>query len=860
MSELDKKQELTSICVNRLKELGLVDEKYRRKLRDEIIEIDVQGQFDYFLDHYNRGSYWNENVHNLLVPFLLGLCDSFDITQDSAATMGEWPDIDVDYIDAVREYLRYEWAPKVFGKDHVCNIGTYSTYNLKQSLLDMARVHGKDRYELLAITKQFATKDDDGDALTWESAIELYPAFRKYCEENPDVATSARNMCGRKRNQGQHAGGFIISSVPITDFVPLVRNNLDEPLRTAWSEGQSAQDLQEVGLIKLDVLSSEMQAQIADCIGMISSRYGIDKICALEDGPNWSDDSYLNDPDCMKMADRADLRFVFQFDSDGIRRLVKMGGADGFRDLEAYSALYRPSALSSKMHESYCNRKNKKEEYSIHPRLEPYLSKTYGVLVYQEDVMNVLNVAGGIPSRDCYDVIKAISKKKIEKFAKYKDLFISNCQERLDMSQEQAAEFWNYIEAFAGYGFNKAHTCTYTHVSARQLYLKCHYPVEFFCSRLNRIKGSDELLRDCKRDAESHGVRVNPIDLNRSLENFSIYCEGIPSDKDEIYFGLSKLKFVGEDVSRRIVELRNQRPFEGFEDFLSRFGTDAKVVQAVIALRLFDEADPVTLYSYYEAYKQHHKQQDARIKRFDSALEKYALQLKEITGLNYELSIESIERAIVKLEEDKNTAAVKLLNRMKGNFKRTMTNNASRSVQEMPSLKDFVCPENFKIKDDVLELLTDREKAEMHYYGFCWTSPMADCPDVEGFTFDKFNNANYGPNQAGPVEGIIQESREFTSKKGTRYRVVELMDANWECNKIYVWEDENVRFKPILRNGNFVRLRIVHSNFGTSNYNLQSYPRHKRHLAPPKDSDFRVVLLKDGTKRQLPEAKVDNQD
>jgi len=1240
---MTKKEELLKRCVKRLQSLGHVnDGRYRDRLKYELIEIDVQEKYEYFLGHFHKKTHWAKNDHNLLVPYLLGLCPDFDIEQEPGSVMGEYPDIDMDFLVCVRDYLRNEWAPKEFGKDNVAHIGTYQTYVLKQALIDMARVFGLDRDEIQVITKQFATKDNEGDLLTWEKAQELYPAFKKWCQKYPEAADAAHKLQGRIRNMSQHAGGFIISSKPLKGFAPLVRNKKDDSLMTAWPEGQTSQDLMQVGLVKFDLLASEMQEQIVDCIGLVLERHGLEGICTVPGGPTWSDDSYLDDMKAIKMADRSDLRFIFQFDSDGIRRLVKSGGVDRFQDLEAYSALYRPGPLNNKVHDVYCRRKKGLEEYEIHPVLQKYLAKTYGVMCihedtlisladgrqmpikrvrrgdmvhsvnlvdkvvghkechgcgptrvsdglkmtlsngysvvltsdhkvltyegmkpvgqldendliaapailphcsntdlpdiswlgdwrdaaylfgqlvgdgnfgtgstlctgtkrnhdivvrwikgrfpklflheyfhcrswyvgiscsdllnrdgygnrktkwhklledmclkksckekfvpdailsatddiraaflsglvdsdgclfvsgkrnqicfftsaserllhgirqllagfgivsaqrknriyvndtekfsdvvgeflvvkkfegrltngghssfvpkwairekcqfsgvsqrqfckehkvsrgvmrtvrnlvthnvanrcgvdcgdlryypvkrlevvkdqrfygmsvadyhnlvangivvsncYQEQIMQILHAVGKVPLRDAYDVVKAISKKKIEKFAKYKETFIGNAQVVLGISQEEALKFWKQIEEFANYGFNKAHSCAYTHQSSRQLWLKAHFPLEFYCTMLNHVRGDvkrslHEKIRDCKRNSELHGVKVNPVNINRSCMNFCI-----PDGEDEVYFGFSNIKFVGEDAGSRIVDLREEDgDFESFRDFLDRFGTDARVVQSLVALGAFDDADPLTLWRYYGFYKNHAKKRQERIKRFSTAMGRYQEQYDELVDDGQVVHEESIDAALEHI--DKDSEAAKKLRRLRGNYRRSVTRFQENSVvdQNIKSLSEFAeSPVESSIKEEVYETLIDKEKAEMQFYGFCWRNPLDVCEDAEGYTFEQARDLPQNREAGYPVEGLIHEVKDKTSAKGNKFRVLKLVDANWEMALVYVWAEEKERFKDEFKEGNIVRLRILPPWYKFNHFQLLSFPAYLGRKVPPPESDFRVVVL-----------------
>src|SRR5579859_2914663 len=187
---MNSNTKLTQLCVASLQSKNIYNAKYKERFKNELIEIDVNDKYDYFLKLRDKviaknlsGTIPNEN--NLLVPYLLGISSSFNIDEESSYTIGEFPDIDVDYLPPVRDYLKQEWAPATYGNDYVCSIGSYTTYDLKNSIIDMARVFAADHREILDITTQIGSKDDDGDKLTWDAAIDIYPAFAKYVENNP---------------------------------------------------------------------------------------------------------------------------------------------------------------------------------------------------------------------------------------------------------------------------------------------------------------------------------------------------------------------------------------------------------------------------------------------------------------------------------------------------------------------------------------------------------------------------------------------------------------------------------------------------------------------------------------------------
>ena len=462
MENLDSRERLLKICIQNMQSKGLFDDTYKERLKKEIQEIDSQAEHDYFLNLYDAKYKFNENENNLFVCYILGLCDQFDMSKDPSWIQGEFPDIDVDYLPIIQDYLRNEFCPKAFGRDKVVNIGNYGTFGMKSALLDMARVHGADRNEIQTITKNLQDKDEEGNVLTWEKALELTPELKQYCEKYPEITESARKLIDRNRSRGKHAGGTVISSVKIDDFVPIMIDTDGNPV-SGWTEGLHDQDLQPVGLIKFDVLAIKDLLRISNCCKLIKERHPeIKSISSMEDCSDWTDTSHLNDHKSISLANEAKTRGVFQFDSEGMRNLVKSGGVDSFNDLVAYTALFRPGPLNLGMHERYIERKRGKESWDedVPECIHEVLSKTHGVLCYQEQVMQVLNIVGDIPLIHCEKIRKAISKKKTKEFLKYKEMFLINGSKKtgwpVDSDDNRNIRFlWDQLESFASYGFNK---------------------------------------------------------------------------------------------------------------------------------------------------------------------------------------------------------------------------------------------------------------------------------------------------------------------------------------------------------------------------------------------------------------------
>lgn len=851
----DSREKLIKICTQALISKGLEEEKYKNRLKLEIKEIDNQAEHDYFVELYEKNAKFPKNENNLLVCCLLGFCESFDIGSEPKFIQGEFPDIDVDYLPMVQEYLRNEWCPKRFGRDNVVNIGNYGTFGIKSALLDMARVHGADYQEIQAITKNLQDRDEEGKPITWEKALEIAPDLNEYCNRNPEIADSARRLIDRNRGRGKHAGGTVISSIKIADLVPIMTDTDGNPV-SGWTEGLHDQDLQPVGLIKFDVLAVKDLLRIASCCHLIKKRHPeVKGISSVEGHSDWTDHRYLNDPLALDLANRAETRGIFQFDGEGMRNLIRAGGVTSFDDLVAYSSLFRPGPLGMKMHERYIERKREREEWEDQiPRcLREVLGNTYGVLCYQEQVMKVLNIVGDIPLIHCEKIRKAISKKKTSDFVKYKQMFMENGSKKtgwpIDSDDNRNMRFlWDQIESFASYGFNKSHAVAYTYTSARLLYLKAHYPLEFFCSTLSSESDEDK-VKMYKREAERNGIKINRCDLNKSKVNYEI-IDG------EIYVGFSNIKGIGQEVAEKIVA---GQPYSGFADFLNRFGTDKRIVEPLVNLGVFKDASPNVLTEFYEDFKKWTKGNQDKEKRQNKRREELMDLISSMLVKNHDKSIldhdflvncykegevSKIKPFISKdFNEHDVLAVVKKYGKSSLDFEHKLNFSKNNSI----SFENWTPTNRYPIEKwpSIFEL-------ERKHYGFSWEHPIQKSPDYVGnHSFNIFKEDDTIVN-AGVEVMIIKKPQQKISKKENKYYFVLVEDEDWNVEVVTFWSEDYARFKEELEfwneeqgRGNFLRIRLTKPGAGFKSYTFESPPKAIRHKVVPSDkkNDVRLQIM-----------------
>jgi DNA polymerase III subunit alpha len=480
----------------------------------------------------------------------------------------EAPDIDVDFCQDRREEV-IAYVKRKYGEASVAQIATFGTLAARAAIKDVGRALGVP----LERVNQLTAMVPKTLGITLDESLQQSSELRAAYNADPQVRELidiARRLEGTNRNAGTHAAGVVISNGPLTDYVPLQRvvrkgddagsREGDVAVTTQWVMG----DLEKVGLLKMDFLGLRTLTLLDNCVRLIQKTRGI-KI-----------DLYklpIDDPDSYALLQRGDAKGVFQLESDGIRELLKRMRPDNIRDVIALMALYRPGPLEGGMVDAYVNRKHGREQpiYS-HPVMEEVLAETYGVMVYQEQIMRILNRLGGIELSSAYACIKAISKKKHEIIDQRRAEFIQGAQER-GLSKEQAEEIFGLIVVFGGYGFNKSHTAAYAYVGYQTAYLKAHFRPEFMAALLSsEIEDGNkrDVMVDHIADARRLGVDVLPPSVNASDPEF-----GVRDGK--IVFGLTAIKGVGRGAAEEIVRARSEGgAFKDLYDFCER--VDQKIV------------------------------------------------------------------------------------------------------------------------------------------------------------------------------------------------------------------------------------------------------------------------------------------
>jgi DNA polymerase-3 subunit alpha len=484
----------------------------------------------------------------------------------------EPPDIDIDFDQDRREEV-IQYVKEKYGHKSVAQIGTFGTLAAKAALKDVGRVLNIPLERVNFMCKLVPMKG--AIALDLKDAMGV-PDFKKQYDTDPTVkhwVDVAMKLEGMNRNVGTHAAGVVIASGDITDYVPVQRvmrkdvgedgekNDGEVVVTTQWEMSV----VEKVGMLKMDFLGLRNLTMLDNTVKLIKRTRGIDidpQTLPLDDEATY------------KLLQRGEAKGVFQLESDGMRRLLQQMKPDNIRDLIAVLALYRPGPLESGMVDAYVNRKHGREKFTYeHPVLEEILAETYGVIVYQESIMRILNRLGGIELSKSYAVIKAISKKIPEKIEAGRTDWMKGCAER-GVSQKVAEDIFEKIVFFAGYGFNKSHTAAYAQIGYQTAYLKTHYTAEFMAALLSSEidEGNKrDLMVDHIADARKLGVEVEAPNVNKGQPDFDVV-------NGKIVFGLTAIKGLGRGAAEEIVRKREKDgPYRDLFDFCER--VDLRIVK-----------------------------------------------------------------------------------------------------------------------------------------------------------------------------------------------------------------------------------------------------------------------------------------
>jgi DNA polymerase-3 subunit alpha len=458
------------------------------------------------------------------------------------------PDIDTDFcVERRDEVIAY--VTEKYGADRVAQIVTFGTMAARAAVRDAGRVLGVPLPDVDRVAKLIPSGPT---GLSIAAAVRQIAELTALYDTSPQLRhllDTAKTIEGLARNAGTHAAGVVISDRPLVEYVPLVKFG-DGGVNTQYD----MEWIEKIGLLKMDFLGLRNLTVMHNAVREI--RRTTDAAFALERIP-------LGDAKTLEMLGRGETVGVFQLESEGMKRVCTELQPSRFEDIVALVALYRPGPMEWIAH-YIGNKHGRTRPNYLHPKLEPILAETYGIAVYQEQVMLIARDVAGFSMGEADELRKVMGKKLKDQVPIYRERFIEGAMNHSGITRRLAEEIFAFVEPFAGYGFNKSHAVAYAMIAYQTAYLKANHPLEYFTALLTSVKDRTDKLAEYIEDARRYGIAVLPPDVNESLVDFTVVA-------GQIRFGLSAVKGVGEDAVRAIIDARERAgPFTDLFDFAGR--------------------------------------------------------------------------------------------------------------------------------------------------------------------------------------------------------------------------------------------------------------------------------------------------
>lgn len=537
-------QLLKELLIKSLKEKKLINNKiYIDRVKFELDIITKLNFIDYFLIVYDIINYAKNNnilvgpgrgsAVGSLISYLLSITEIDPLKYDlyferflnpERKTM---PDIDIDFPDDKREEV-IKYCIEKYGKDKVCLISTYDTFQIKSISRELIKQYNIKEYEKNQILEQISNEHPDLEN-----------------EIVKDILSKTNYIKGLYRNRSTHASGVIISNKSLLDTIPLELANKD-----IYQSQYQMNEIEEMGLLKIDFLGLKNLAIINQVINLVKKNNQNFEIKNIS----------LNDKKTFDLINSLETDAIFQLETKGIKSVIKKVGINNFEDLVSILALFRPGPMDNIDTFSY-NKNNNIKNY-LHKDLAPILEKTYGIIVYQEQIMEICEKIAGYSLAQADLFRRAISKKKEDILNLEKPKFINSCINN-GYTEELATKLFNYIYKFANYGFNRSHSVAYALISYRMCYLKANYPIEFYTTILNNNLGNEENTKFYINKLIKNNAKIYPPLVNKSGLEYKV-------NKNNILLPLSIIKNISNTVIDKIIKEREKKEFESYIDFKNR--------------------------------------------------------------------------------------------------------------------------------------------------------------------------------------------------------------------------------------------------------------------------------------------------
>lgn len=567
--------------------VGKVTKQYLERLEYELKIICDKGYAPYFLIYMDMADWANSrnipinirgSVAGSLTTFALGITTvdplkyGLPFERFLNPMRPSAPDIDMDISDDKREEM-IRYLIKTYGKEKVAQICTFGRMLAKGSVRDVARVLGYP-YAVGDKISKVIPFGSQGFPMTIERALKESEDLADMYENDPDakkIVDLAMQIEGNARHISVHAAGVVVAPEKLVNFTPLQREPSGDKVITQY-EMHACED---VGLVKLDVLGIRNLSILQKAIELVQQTRG-EKV-NLQKIP-------LDDEKTFEMLSRGDTMGTFQLSGSGMTKYLVELQPERIEDIMAMIALFRPGPIAN-IPDYIARKKGKQKVEYYHPKMEKFLDKSFGILVYQDDLLFTALELAGYDWKEVDKLRKAVGKKIPAEMAKQHERFVKGCMDNAGMSKKEAEGLWNLFEPFQGYGFNKAHAASYGMVAYQTAYMKANYPVQFMCALLTAESKDTEKVAQGVNECRRMGIKVLAPDINKSAVGFTIVEDEDSLNGKAIRFGLDAIKNVGKAAIEAILEERNESEFVSFADFLSRVDgrrVNKKVLESLI--------------------------------------------------------------------------------------------------------------------------------------------------------------------------------------------------------------------------------------------------------------------------------------
>jgi DNA polymerase III alpha subunit len=777
-----------------------LDAEYVARLKFEIEEINKQGANSYWLRLYNSGKKYDNNKSGLVLPYLLDITPVDPIKakiEHEVKFDPEFPDIDVDLLPMSRDYIK-KYAEEKYGEEHVCNVGLWLTYKAKLAMQDAATVLGHNRHEVMSALKELP---EEFDSMDFEQAFEEFEEIRMLVDAKPEVVELAYKMLGKIKSQGKHAGGLIISDVPIRDFIPLTLCGADKNKQwtSAWTEGMAASQLSKFGFVKFDLLGLLNISYIYNCKKLVKKNRGIDinfdDIDPQDDRAGWMtvggnrEKILLNDPEALDKANKVKMESIFQFDTDFAKSIVEKGGVKTFNDLLIYTSLGRPGPLP--MIDVYIKNRDDADEgwkKSLHPKMLDILEETKGVLTFQEQLLRIWVEVCGLTMPEAEAAQKAVKKKRTEILNEISPQVINGAAPVL--GRKTAEELWEQMKSFGRYCFNKSHAVAYMIIAYRCLWLKTHFPAEWWAAVLSECPNQRTV--QYMGAARAEGIPFGAINANSLTTNFSV-------NDDEVTPGVMGIKGIGKAAAQHLVDVSAEGAFKDLDDFVSRVGKNKTATERLVKLGGFDSFhnNRKALWMWY-IYNYDTTTEAGKVRRKINAC--YMWSEEALNG-EHQRQIKEYQRMYPKRKK----IPQKILNWVPTTPRpgepdpydpaRELTDKETKQIKKMKLGFDDVIrlfPRNYALK----ELL----QFEKEYLGYYWNSP------VDMFIHGTNTTIEHAK-QTGTLECVIEEQYTRQGARG-EYMILNVTDGI-NSARVNVWGNEVLsNDEEVFNIGTGIRMRV----------------------------------------------------